>query len=162
MVIAYCLSGIALNHVNVWNPDFQIEKRTIKISKELVQENISSEKLEKLSWLVGENTYKFYDIPTNNHVKIYYDNATLHLNLNEGIGNYERIYRRPIFYQVNLLHRNSIKSWRWAADVFASILILINLTGLFVLKGKNSISKRGKWLITIGLLPPVIALVLLG
>lgn len=28
-VLAYCLSGLALNHADAWNPDFVIQKRTV-------------------------------------------------------------------------------------------------------------------------------------
>ena len=47
-----------------------------------------------------------------------------------------------------------------AADVFAVMLILISITGLFILKGKKGIAGRGKWFIAAGALPPIIAIVL--
>ena len=31
LIITYCLSGLALNHINEWNPDFIIEKQKIEI-----------------------------------------------------------------------------------------------------------------------------------
>ena len=39
------------------------------------------------------------------------------------------------------------------------LLILVNVTGLLVLKGKHGLTVRGKWLIATGALPPAIALV---
>ena len=33
MILVYCISGIALNHVDDWNPDFVIHKKTIAIDK---------------------------------------------------------------------------------------------------------------------------------
>jgi hypothetical protein len=60
------------------------------------------------------------------------------------------------------LHRNSIKGWKWASDVFAVMLILISITGLFILKGKKGLTGRGKWLIAAGALPPLIVLLLNG
>jgi hypothetical protein len=74
-----------------------------------------------------------------------------------GKGEYERILRRPVFYHANILHRNSLKGWKWVSDLFAVILILLSITGLFVLKGKNGFSGRGKWFVIGGALLPIIA-----
>ncbi len=75
-------------------------------------------------------------------------------------GVYEKISRRPVFYHSNLLHRNSIGGWKWASDVFAVLLITISITGIFILRGRNGISGRGKWLIGSGALLPLVVLVL--
>ena len=60
-----------------------------------------------------------YDFPTSDQVKIYYDNASLHLNLLTGQGIYEKVSRRPVIYQANTLHLNRLQGWKWVADVFA-------------------------------------------
>lgn len=159
LIIVYCLSGIALNHVNEWNPDFIIERKELVLPKEYVSSQISPNEIAELNKLVGEETYKVFDFPTPTQVKIYYDNASFHVNFAEGKGVFESVKRRPVFYHANVLHRNSLKQWRWASDAFAVFLIVINLTGIFVLSGKNGITGRGKWLILVGFLPPVIALI---
>lgn len=159
LVIVYCISGIALNHINDWNPDFVIHKEAVKISGEHSVAELNDELIHGFGKLVGEESFKVYDMPTADQVKIYYDNGSLHLNLSTGTGVYEKLYRRPLFYHANVLHRNSAKGWRWASDVFAVMLITINVTGLFILKGKYGITGRGKWLIGFGVLPPLIALI---
>jgi hypothetical protein len=40
------------------------------------------------------------------------------------------------------------------------MLIVINITGLFILKGKHGIGRRGKWLILAGFMPPLIAIII--
>lgn len=162
LLIVYCVSGIALNHIDDWNPDFQIDRQEITIPKALQSGEMTDERVDALSLLVGEKAHRIYDSPVRGHVKIYYDNATLHIRFDEGTGIYERVTRRPIFYQVNVLHRNSFKPWRWGADIFALLLIIIGITGLFVLKGKNGLTRRGIWLIIAGALPPIIVLFLHG
>lgn len=159
LIIVYCLSGLALNHVNEWNPDFVITKDTFQIQGPRVREKVTPEMIQKFSQVVGESSYRIYDFPTNNQVKIYYDNASFHVDLSEGRGVYEKVSRRPIFYQSNVLHRNSAPGWKWASDVFAVMLILINVTGLFILKGKHGLGGRGKWLIAAGALPPLLVLI---
>jgi hypothetical protein len=160
LIIAYCISGLALNHIDDWNPDFIIKKQEIRIAKTYGRSEITPDIINEISGQVGEQKYKVYDFPTNNQVKIYYDNASLHVNLDDRTGIYEQVTRRPLFYQANVLHRNSMKGWKWAADIFAIMLIFICVTGLFVLKGKHGITGRGKWLIAAGALPPIIALII--
>lgn len=162
LVIAYCISGIALNHIDAWNPDFQIVTKEIKIPKKYKVGEFTKEHALEVSKLVGEDSFRIFDMPTPNQVKIYYKEASLHIHLDDGRASYEKISRRPLFYQVNVLHRNSFKPWKWVADIFALLLILINITGLFVLKGSRGLTGRGWWFIAAGALPPLIALVLYG
>jgi hypothetical protein len=160
LIIIYCLSGIALNHVDDWNPDFILKKKKLNIPQSYTKELINDKIILEFSKLVGEKKYKVYDFPTNDQVKIYFDNATLHVYLSKKEAVYEQVIKRPVFYQVNVLHRNSLKEWKWFSDIFALMLIIINITGLFILKGKHGITGRGKWLILAGTLPPVIALII--
>ncbi len=160
LIIIYCLSGLALNHVNEWNPDFIITKKTVKLDPNYVPLTVNRAMIDSLGLMVGETKYKVYDVPTKGQVKIYYENASLHVNFKEHTGLYEQVARRPVFYQSNILHRNSLKGWKWIADIFAVMLIVISVSGLFVLKGKYGITGRGKWLIGAGLLVPVIAIII--
>jgi len=162
LVVAYCLSGLALNHADVWNPDFVVHKREITIARRASAAEVTLADVERYGTLVGEVRHRVWDAPTPDQIKIYYADATLHLDLVAGTGRYERIARRPFFYQVDVLHRNSWKPWRWAADVFAVVLVTINLTGLFILRGRQGLGGRGKWLVLAGAVPPTVALVLHG
>lgn len=160
LIIIYCLSGFALNHLNDWNPDFIIEKETLTISGNYSSDNLTSELIKEFGKQVNETDYKVYDVPSPGKVKIYYDNASLLIDFTTHQGEYEKIMRRPVFYQSNLLHRNSIRGWKWVSDIFAGMLIIISITGLFVLKGKNGISGRGKWWIGAGALLPILVLLI--
>ncbi len=160
LILAYCISGIALNHIDDWNPDFFINKSEVIVPESYSAETFTDAEARSISKLVGEEKYKVFDFPTFDQVKIYYHNATLHVNFSTRKALYEKLTRKPLFYETNVLHRNSLKGWKWASDVFAIALIIINLTGLFILKGKHGITKRGKWLVIAGFIPPVAALIL--
>ena len=160
LIIVYCLSGIALNHINEWNPDFILHKKTIKIPHQHQRNNIGKTEIETYGKLVGESQYKIYDFPTKDQVKIYYNDASLHVNFTTKEGVYESVSRRPLFYHSNVIHRNSVKGWNWVSDIFAIMLIIINITGLFILRGKYGISGRGKWLMAAGTLPPLLVLLI--
>jgi len=157
-VISYCLSGLALNHKDEWNPDFVIHKREIALDRVYRDTEVDEQLARALGSRVGEDAHRIIDVPTQGQAKIYYDNASIHLYLDEKRGVYERVSRRPLFYDANVLHRNSLKAWRWLSDLFSILLILVNVTGLFVLRGKRGLGARGKWLVAAGALPPIAAL----
>ncbi len=160
LIIAYSLSGIALNHIDEWNPDFIISKTTLNFERTYDRRSITDEDIATLSSRAGESSFRLYDFPSERQVKIYFRNATLLVDLEEGTGEYEKISRRPLFYQVNVLHRNSVKWWKWASDIFAGTLIVITVTGMLMLRGRNGFAGRGKWLISAGMIPPLIAVVI--
>jgi uncharacterized membrane protein len=46
--------------------------------------------------------------------------------------------------------------WTYVADVFAVLLIFLAGSGIFMVRGKNGIVGRGKWIVAAGILIPVI------
>lgn len=82
------------------------------------------------------------------------------MNLKSGEGEYETIRRRPVFYQVNFLHLSPKGAWLIFSDIFAVGLLVIVVTGLFVLKGKRGITGRGAVLAGAGLIVPLIFLLI--
>lgn len=156
LIVVYSLSGIALNHVNEWNPDFIISKTIVAVGPSFESVPLDKSVIDKLGKLVGEESYKVYDVPTYKQVKIYYDNASFHVNFETHSGVYEKVTRRPLFYHSNLLHRNSVNGWRYFSDIFAIGLVVISISGLFILKGRHGLSGRGKWLMVTGALLPAV------
>lgn len=60
---------------------------------------------------------------------------------------------------MNFLHLNHPKKlWTWMADLYAVVLAILAITGLFVLKGKKGITGRGAWLSTVGIIIPIVFL----
>ncbi|MBE7441743.1 MAG: PepSY-associated TM helix domain-containing protein [Flavobacteriales bacterium] len=160
LILVYCISGIALNHVDDWNADFILNKKEIQLEKKFDIGEITESEINEFNRLVGQESYKVYDFPTPDQVKIYYENSSLHVYFTEQKAIFEDVRKRPVFYQTNVLHRNSLKGWKWASDIFAFFLIAITITGLFIVRGKYGISGRGKWLIGAGFLPPLIAIII--
>jgi hypothetical protein len=160
LIIIYCISGIALNHLNDWDPDFIIYKTTVQLPRTFTKNNITDDVITGFGKEVNEDKFKVYDFPTDNQVKIYYDNASLHINLETGVGHYEKITKRHLFYEANVLHRNSLEGWKWVSDIFAFMLIIISVTGIFILKGKYGVKRRGIWIIAAGFVLPVAAILL--
>lgn len=180
LIVIYCVSGIALNHREDWNPNLIIKKETIPLDlstammerlwklsteKESVESELPEEPiqdiLDYLTEQIGEEKSTGYGFPTSGQLKIYYRQSSFHIFLDEKSGVYESVKRRPVFYHFNFLHVNTDKRWIWFSDIFAAGLILVNVTGLFVLKGKNGFLGRGLWFVGAGLLLPILFLVIL-
>ncbi|MCX7728528.1 MAG: PepSY-associated TM helix domain-containing protein [Bacteroidia bacterium] len=161
LIIVYCISGIALNHIDDFNPDFIIQRDTLIIPHQYQLENCDNYTAQQISALIHESKIKVWDKPTADQIKIYYDNATLHIYIKERKGIYEQLSKRPIIYHSNLFHRNSIKGWKWISDIFATLLIIVTVTGLFMLKqkNKNSLFQKGKWYVIAGTILPFIFLI---
>lgn len=162
LTIIYSISGIAVNHVNDWNPNYIITKDTLSIPQNL-DSTFSSEKLvEKLTSSYNLNdSVKSYFRSNPYSLDIFMENKTLSINFRSGISTLEKVESRTLFRESNFLHLNNPKKlWTWVADLFAVSLIFLAGTGIFIIKGKKGIKGRGKWLISIGILIPIIFLFL--
>lgn len=160
LIIIYCISGIALNHLDDFDPDFVIEKKEITIPKSYTKAEITDEIVANFSRMVGEERYKVYDFPTDNRLKVYYEDGSLQIDLDTRIGQFDRITKRHVIYETNVLHKNSLKGWKWVSDIFAIMLILISVTGAVILKGKYGFKRRGGWLMLAGFVVPIVGIIL--
>ena len=94
-----------------------------------------------------------------NEIDIFLDGKTVSANVQTGLVTIEKINNRPVFKKMNFLHLNTPKKlWTWISDVFAASLILLAITGLFMIKGKKGFKGRGKWLFALGTLIPILFL----
>jgi hypothetical protein len=160
--IIYSLSGIALNHIADWNPNYTVEliefTTTINFKDtEKLKDNIN----ELLDDVANKDDYKKHYFPKNDVLKIFLSGgSSVLVNISNGEGYAEFLKRRPLFYQVNYLHYNPNKWWTWFSDIFAGVLIILALTGLILIKGSKGITGRGAWLTAIGIIVPLLFLIL--
>jgi hypothetical protein len=67
-----------------------------------------------------------------------------------------------VLRDANYLHLNHPKGlWTYVADAYAALLLLLAVTGMFVLRGKKGLAGRGKWFVLAGLALPVAFLIVL-
>jgi len=161
MTIIYAISGIALNHISDWNPNYTIKNEVVQVQKSDLHKAMSRDEVLSLVDALGiDNKVKKHYYPNAQTLKIFVDGGSLTIDTQSGQGIIETVSRRPIFYEINYLHYNHSKFlWTWFSDIFAGGLVLLAITGLFVLKGKNSLKKRGVWFVLIGIIIPIIFLV---
>ena len=161
LTIIYAVSGVAVNHVQDWNPNYIVEKMEQRIEPISTIDTISVATVLGILENLGETkSYRNYFRPDSQSVQIFLQGTTIFVNLKTGKVIQESVKNRPIFREMNFLHLNHPKKlWTWFADIYAISLALLAITGIFVIKGKNGFKGRGKWLILIGVVLPVIFLV---
>lgn len=161
LTIIYAISGIALNHKNNWNPNYIFDNRTftsdIKITRETFDKEMAADILKSIH---VDPEFKTFYFPTGNKVTIFIDGGLIQVNVVTGEGVIERISKRPLFYQINFLHYNPGKWWKYFSDIFCLALVTVTITGLFIINGKNGITKRGAILTIIGIILPLIFLLI--
>jgi hypothetical protein len=163
MTLIYALSGIALNHIDDWNPSYIIESEQVQL-KSLPSEASAIDQAYARK-IAGEfdkaQDFKNFYFPEPNSLKIFIEDGSITINLDTGQGHLEKTSRRPVFYQVNYLHYNPGQWWTWFSDIYCLGLIIIAVTGLFIVRGKKGIKGRGGWLTLLGILIPLLFLIFL-
>jgi len=105
------------------------------------------------------DSYKRYYFPSETELMIYLRDGHISLNLKTGEGSMVKVRKRPVFREMNYLHYNKPKKlWTWFSDLYAFSLILLAVTGLFIVRGRDSITRRGGILTLIGIIIPLIFL----
>jgi hypothetical protein len=162
MSVIYGISGIALNHIDDWDPSYSIRNEKTRVDPEMIISGLSREDaVDILNSIDVSDRYKNHYFPTGNTLKIFVDGGSVTLNRTTGEGIIEIVSRRPLFYEVNYLHYNNPKFlWTWFADIYGGALVLMAFSGLLMIQGKRGFAGRGKWYVVAGILIPVIFLLL--
>jgi len=159
--ILYGLSGIALNHMSDWNPNYTVELKNFKTSVNLQKtSNPKNNILKFLDEVDKRENYKKHYYPNPNNLKIFLKGgSSIIVNITTGKGTAEYLKRRAIFYEANFLHYNPNRIWTWFSDAFSASLILFAMTSFFMVKGKYGIKGRGGIYTLIGILIPLLFLI---
>ena len=158
MTLIYAISGIAINHIDDWNPNYSINNKEFTVN-EAVPQDISKEGALKILERFGESdNYKSHYYPDPQYLKIFVEGGSVLINRISGEGTFETIRKRPLLYEMNFLHYNPGVAWKYFSDIYAVGLIILAITGLFVLRGKKGLKGRGKWFVGFGIIIPILFL----
>ncbi len=161
MIIIYALSGIGMNHLDDWNPRYTVETREAAWDGPALTEPMEESQVLSVLDKFGERDgYKKHYSSDPGKVKVFIKNGTVLIDLESGTCSLEKLNRRPLFFQVTFLHYNPKNMWTWFSDLFAGSLMIIGITGLFLLSGKRGLKGRGGILAGAGILIPLLLLLL--
>jgi len=160
LTVIYAVSGVALNHIDDWNPNYVIRTEAVEVGVLPFGEpaELGAEILERMKITEEPNSIVRM---SPDELKIFLEQRTLTVMLPGGRVVDEHARRRYAFFEVNYLHLNHGKGfWTWFADLYAVGLLVLACTGIFIITGKKGLGGRGRRLLIAGLAIPIIYLVL--
>lgn len=157
LTLVYALSGIAVNHVRDWNPNYKVVRDTAQIAPSDFRGVLSEQAVLDLLGAIGEPLrYENLFQPDPERLMVFVDGRVISFHLPSGRVEYERAEPRFFWHAVNFLHLNHPKkAWTWIADIYAGGLILLALSGLLLLP-RGRMRRRCMILTLLGLLIPIL------
>ncbi len=162
MTLIFAVSGIAVNHVEDWNPNYDVTQETVTLnglSDRIEQPGFEQKEFEQ--WLLAElnlqTTIKAQFWETPNRLKLFSkQDHTLIISPANNEVVIEQVKPRVLLRAANFLHLNEArKAWTYFSDAYAVMLIFLSLSALFMVKGKyGPLGKRGL-LIIAGIAIPI-------
>jgi hypothetical protein len=160
LTLVYAISGLALNHVHHWDANYA--RTTVREQMAppgtgetatitpLVLERLRERDPElavKSTWRSGEE-----------FLSVFLEGGSrIDVNLTTGEYQREAVAKRPALFEMNFMHLNTGKRvWTGVADVYAGVLIVLAVTGIFLVRGPKGLMGRGGILMLIGILLPLI------
>ena len=159
--VIYALSGIAMNHIDDWDPNFHASEITRKITP--VPDDISDAEAAKRVGEAAGLTGKIDDVyRAGDEVRLSYASGSKVTAIGDTVTIQTR--RDRMFFRVaDWLHTTRGKqAWKYIADAYAALLLYLAISGIFMIKGRLGLRWRGAMLITVGLAGPLGYIVLSG
>jgi hypothetical protein len=153
LTVIYALSGLAINHIKDWNPNFHTYEKTRTIEPidpaldddaaiALALEELGIEKQPRSVYRAGDEIHLEFD---GRKITVIGDQVT-------DQGQESRLF----FRAANWLHYNrGKKAWTYIADGYACLLLYLSISGLFMLKGRLGLRWRGLILVGLGAAVPI-------
>lgn len=157
LILAYGLSGLAVNHIEDWNPNYTFAERSLALGP-IPGATPAEQAAAVVATLHLDPAHvRGHFAETATSLRVYLDGGQeVHVDVTTGRGTMKTLARRAVLFEVNALHLNNLKGvWTYVADVFAVGLIVLALTGAVMMKGDRGIAGRGKYFLLGGLAVPV-------
>ena len=162
LTVVYALSGIAVNHIADWDPNFDNFEAHHQLALPLPADDqaLADRLLSELA--VADRPTEVYRSDTD-EVSILLDNRTFHVETRTGAVLEDGQRPRFLLRVANWLHLNrGKKAWTYVADGYAAFLLILAGTGLFMLPGRKGLIGRGGLLVALGVAVPVLYVTLSG
>jgi len=157
LLMAFSISGLALNHRQSWDPrDYTYETIELKIDLPTDEDAIDDTFFE--NWLKQNDiNLEFRGSGwRRGGYNLYFEDAYAYIDPQTGKGELEMFHIRPVLGQMVDLHKSNDSLWLWYSDIFAISVLIICLTGLIITKGKYGFKQRGWKLALVGVVIPSI------
>jgi hypothetical protein len=152
LTFIYAVSGLAVNHIADWDPNFtQVDHtRPIALDPEfrslrLSQDPAAARRVAEstLAALARVDEVKDVYAVDDAHVDITLDGTMLYVDVAQSLVREEGQRERFLLRVANWLHLNrGKKAWTFIADGYALLLLFLATSGLFMLPGKLGLKGR--------------------
>lgn len=159
--VLYALSGIAMNHIDDWDPNFHASERTLTIAP-IPDELGDAEAARRIADAAGL-TGKLDDVfRAGDEVRVSFASGSKVTAIGTTVT--VQLRRDRLFFRVaDWLHATRGKqAWKYIADAYAVLLLYLAISGIFMIKGRLGLRWRGATLIVVGLAAPIGYIVLSG
>ncbi len=160
VLIVYLISGIAMNHKDTFNSQYDITVTQYTLSQPLPsKEDVDKKYIVEniLRDIDEEKNYTKHYYPNDSALKIFLKSGSnIVVNTQTGDVTYEKVRRRPVLGAMSRLHYNPGRAWTIFSDIFAISMLIVIVTGLFMMKGKNGIIGIGGIELIIGIAFPLL------
>ena len=157
LTIAYALSGLAVNHIEDWNPNYSMETDVVDIGPFASTDLQAMEVAVVTKLALDRKAVRGHFLENSTDFRVYLDGGQeARLDPNTGRGTVKKLSQRAVFFEVNALHLNNLKGiWTYVADIFAIALMVLAITGMTMMKGDRGLGGRGKYFVAGGLAIPI-------
>lgn len=162
LTFVYALSGLAVNHIADWDPNFKQVNDQHQLAAPLPRDE--EVLLLQLSQRLGlsERPTDVYWMDEQN-VELTFADRTLHVGIETGTVFEQGQQSRFLLRAANWLHLNRGKrAWTYVADGYAVFLLFLATSGLFMLPGRKGLVGRGAVLTLFGAAVPIVYVAVAG
>lgn len=162
LTIVYATSGLAVNHLKDWDPNFKQVNRTHQVPLPLPSDDGAAASMALKSLGVREEPREVYRA-SKAQLDLVFDKRTFHVDTESGVVHEEGQAARPLLRIANWLHLNrGKKAWLIVADSYAVFLLFLALSGLLMIPGKKGLFGRGAIVALLGAAVPIVYVLLSG
>lgn len=157
LTIAYAVSGLAVNHIDDWNPNYRFESQPVALGVLPVGSAADQAAYVVANLRLDPAMVRGHFQESATELRVFLpEGQEVRLEVRTGRGRIKTITKRPGLFEVNALHLNNLKGvWTYVADLFAVALVFLAITGMTMMKGDRGLGGRGKWFVGAGLLIPL-------
>jgi hypothetical protein len=159
LTFVYAVSGLAVNHVAAWDPNFVNSTTTHELGAPVPDDDAAARALVLSKLGITDEPREVYR--EGDALEVLFEHRTLHVTL--ATGHVVDEGQKPRFFvrAANWLHLNrGKKAWTYFADSYAVGLLFLASSGLFMLAGKKGLFGRGIFFVAAGIAIPVVYLAL--
>lgn len=161
LTFIYALSGLAVNHITDWEPNFRQVDRVHQLALPLpTEDDALAARAREQAGIEAPVREAFR---AGAELEVVFDRRTLHVDTRSGRVVEEGQEPRFFLRVANWLHLNrGKKAWTLIADGYAAFLLLLSITGLWMFPGRKGILGRAGLIAVAGALVPALYVTLSG